>query len=901
MANMKEFTIKIGGVEKSYDSVTSLIDALGSLDKAMVGISSSSLSTINVINQSTTIINENTGVVSQNIEVMQDASAEVEQYSENITNLTENVTNLTERTEESTPALTTWQRAIIDLDTHFNELGESIDNTLGFTSSMISTFETGISVASLFGEDSNGLKEALEDMAKVQAVVNTLQTINNTILKEGGFLSKAFAAMESARATITKMTTSATAAATIATKAFTKALAATGVGAIVVLLGYLISNFDKVKSTILELFPSLGGLGEKFDKVKAIAAGVANVIGGQLVNGIKTFINVIKKVIDMDFDGVLSEIRKGVEGHLQQYGKFKDGYDQQIAQNESKKAQERAKKRKEELDDIIRDNEAKLGSDWKYTKEGQKVYKEYLQQKMQMYGKESEEFKAAQREMWSYEREITDKQKVVKQNAIQSKIEENKEISVLTRDQVRFEVDAYKNKKEEEEAIAKEFAKYREERLKKEREEIKERVADETKTLEKQAKKIKELADDAVSRKGRHDFIDADETKKNLAKVKEELTSYLKSLNATKTKIESEYDSLLATYTKDSKEYKKTQEEKEKALTDNESKIKQTNKQIKENTQQTAKVFTDSWKEVAAKMQSYADHIMTGVNESFKAMDDILQDQLDEAKEKLSTITAEYDKVVEKRKESDEKVKAIEEEAKTAKGGRLLVLQSQIQQEMDTNKKLAEHEKELAKEKEKQEKEMEKKATQQKRVEAVKNIVQATSNVALGVTKALGFGPILGPILAAVVGAAGAIQIGIMSKQLAKLEDGGLLRGKRHTQGGMRIEGTNIEVEGGEYVVNRVSTDKNIGLIRYINSQRRELTPVDVSAFFAKSSQGFEPPFSRAFEAGGQLPVIDNPSTVDNEYIVEAIRNIRIEPRVSVTDINRVQGEMVSVDGWVGL
>lgn len=133
------------------------------------------------------------------------------------------------------------------------------------------------------------------------------------------------------------------------------------------------------------------------------------------------------------------------------------------------------------------------------------------------------------------------------------------------------------------------------------------------------------------------------------------------------------------------------------------------------------------------------------------------------------------------------------------------------------------------------------------------------------------------------------------------MEDGGLLRGKRHTQGGMRIEGTNIEVEGGEYVVNRVSTDKNIGLIRYINSQRRELTPADVSAFFSKSSQGFEPPFSRAFEAGGQLPAIDNLSTVDNEYIVEAIRSIRIEPRVSVTDINRVRDEMVSVDGWVGL
>ncbi len=39
----------------------------------------------------------------------------------------------------------------------------------------------------------------------------------------------------------------------------------------------------------------------------------------------------------------------------------------------------------------------------------------------------------------------------------------------------------------------------------------------------------------------------------------------------------------------------------------------------------------------------------------------------------------------------------------------------------------------------------------------------------------------------------------------------------------------------------------------------------------------------------------------DNEYLVDAIRSIRIEPRVAVTDINRVQSEVVSVDNWVGL
>jgi hypothetical protein len=88
--------------------------------------------------------------------------------------------------------------------------------------------------------------------------------------------------------------------------------------------------------------------------------------------------------------------------------------------------------------------------------------------------------------------------------------------------------------------------------------------------------------------------------------------------------------------------------------------------------------------------------------------------------------------------------------------------------------------------------------------------------------------------------------------------DGGLLKGKRHSQGGMRIEGTNMEVEGGEYVVNRISTDKNLGLVKYINEQCRELKPNDLNAFFSRSSQGLQPFFKRMLADGGQLPVNKN-------------------------------------------
>lgn len=138
----------------------------------------------------------------------------------------------------------------------------------------------------------------------------------------------------------------------------------------------------------------------------------------------------------------------------------------------------------------------------------------------------------------------------------------------------------------------------------------------------------------------------------------------------------------------------------------------------------------------------------------------------------------------------------------------------------------------------------------------------------------------------------------------------------------MRIEGTNIEVEGGEYVINRESTNKNLGLVHYINSQRKELTPSDVTGFFARASQGFDLPFQREFAAGGMMPApflapnfssdndalvhaiknirIESGSSGDNEALINAIKGIRIEPKVAVTDIIRAQEEAVQVDKWSG-
>lgn len=57
--------------------------------------------------------------------------------------------------------------------------------------------------------------------------------------------------------------------------------------------------------------------------------------------------------------------------------------------------------------------------------------------------------------------------------------------------------------------------------------------------------------------------------------------------------------------------------------------------------------------------------------------------------------------------------------------------------------------------------------------------------------------------------------------------DGGLLNGKPHSQGGMPILGSNMEVEGGEFVVNKKATSENLPLLETINNGDYKVTPIE--------------------------------------------------------------------------
>jgi len=98
-------------------------------------------------------------------------------------------------------------------------------------------------------------------------------------------------------------------------------------------------------------------------------------------------------------------------------------------------------------------------------------------------------------------------------------------------------------------------------------------------------------------------------------------------------------------------------------------------------------------------------------------------------------------------------------------------------------------------------------------------IFDAIISTAVGIAASLKIGAPLGPILAAVTAALGAVQIGVIASQpLPQFAEGGLvaehgmLKGKTHAQGGIMIE-----AEKDEFFVNAKRTRENIGLLKAVN------------------------------------------------------------------------------------
>lgn len=403
-------------------------------------------------------------------------------------------------------------------------------------------------------------------------------------------------------------------------------------------------------------------------------------------------------------------------------------------------------------------------------------------------------------------------------------------------------------------------------------------------------------------------IVDIDATRKNIEKIKLSLEEYRSMLKDASEKRIKGYDEELEAAGDNAEKRKEIETRKAQYMeefTQELLNLNQTKNQLEKKEQTLGitqwKQYVDQFKKVADSIKGVANEIATGATSMLKAMTDGIDQEIKDTTQRLSEVARAKENYTNEHGAKIKELQAKEQELAKEQKGLNAEEKAELVQKLEALKKYTDEENKLKDKKVEQEKRKRKAEKVQRRVDQLNQIATATANTAEGISKALGTYPWpFSAIVAGIVGAMGAAQIAAISG-VKFFQDGGLLHGKRHSQGGMRIEGTNMEVEGGEFVVNRVSTDKNLGLVKYINEQRRELKPKDLDAFFSRSSQGLEPSFKRMFAQGGQLPTIEPATNVDNDSLIKAIQAIKIEPKVAVTDIHRAQDNMVSVSGWSGV
>lgn len=406
------------------------------------------------------------------------------------------------------------------------------------------------------------------------------------------------------------------------------------------------------------------------------------------------------------------------------------------------------------------------------------------------------------------------------------------------------------------------------------------------------------------SQKNSLGMINYSKERKALKSAKEEYTSLLDTIDNEYTVLQDKLDKKQITFG-DFKEAKKQLDDLKKSTKDAANDV---NKNLKT-------LFTDTVKSIFDGASQYVDafgNLYGQWNDLLNSQFDAQQSQLDKEADLLDKeydmLEDKYQKQEELTKQHTDKINDIEDELKDARGDRRQHLIDALAAEREEQLASLKEQTEIQKQKEENQRKQdanEKKqdALDKKRKEQQKrlSIVQATINTYTAVNNALAVQPwFVGLALSSVALAMGLANVAAISKQ--KYANGGMLYGRRHSEGGIPVGNTGIEVEGGEYVINRKSTEMNAPLIDYINSSKRTLTKKDLVDFYddGKGNGFVNSPVRKMYAEGGKLSnslsdldirsLINAPVAQDNRPIV-----------VSVVDINNAQDNLREVQTLAGL
>lgn len=319
-------------------------------------------------------------------------------------------------------------------------------------------------------------------------------------------------------------------------------------------------------------------------------------------------------------------------------------------------------------------------------------------------------------------------------------------------------------------------------------------------------------------------------------------------------------------------------------------------KNINENTKITGK-------ELAQQIISMADQSMQQIQSIMSSLSEISQNQYEAQIAQQEEYISKYEELLQKQeditKEHADKVNDIEDELKNARGDRRQQLIDQLNAEMAAQRASLSQEKKIEKEKEKAERQKKKLEHDQAVAKKRMDLAQAYINMAMAISMAaVNKWPLPAIPMMALAAAAGAAQIAaIQSQNIPSYGDGGVIQGKSHAQGGVKVLGGRAEVEGGEFITNKVTTTRNVELLEFINTRKKKINLDDMLEFYVGKRSNVKKVITNAsprtrFADGGVIPSLRSDFEF-NDRLVDTMEAYANRPVwVAVTDIEDAQANV---------
>ena len=294
--------------------------------------------------------------------------------------------------------------------------------------------------------------------------------------------------------------------------------------------------------------------------------------------------------------------------------------------------------------------------------------------------------------------------------------------------------------------------------------------------------------------------------------------------------------------------------------------------------------------EINSYVQALGQSLQSILDAVWSAQDAAYEQELENLDKTIEATKEKYDEMDALAEEHKSNMESLEDKIKDAQGSARDALIERYNAEKLAQREALAEKKKIEKEEEKLQAKKDKMELEQKKREKKRNLVTAAINTAMAISMAAvnPWPQVAIPMMAAAA-AAGAAQIAAIAAQNyahGGQLDGGVAQGNRHRDGGIKVLGGHAEIEGGEFVTNRLTTSKNIDLLEYINSKKKRININDLIEFYGGDSpvkKNIQNVRTR-FAEGGVIPTL---ATVDtSDRLLTVIEDYSNRPvQVAVVDI----------------